>query len=126
MPVSRLQFTIAYLLFLVAGLGPLAIGIASFAPRMSSGTAGGVGFLVLLPLTLAGFAATIGGVIRTFKFGMPRLLVILSVLSMLYAGSFLMSDSDVLPVWLGNAVPLVLGIAIVAMAVYGLIISRKS
>lgn len=111
--------TTAHLLFLIVGLGPLASGIASLVP-MSTGTAGGVGLLVLVPLTLAGFVAAVAGVMRTIHLRGPRSLVILSILSVLYVAAFFTMDTDFMPDWLGQYMPPGLGLAIVATALYGL------
>ena len=122
--VSRRATGTAYWLFLVAGIGPLATGIANFVP-MSTGTAGGVGFLLLVPLTLISFAAMVAGIIRTARLGKPSSLIALSVLSFLYVAAFFTTDSDLLPVWLTRMLPLVLGLSMVGIAIYGLGTRRK-
>lgn len=55
----------------------------------------------------------------------PRSLVILSVLSILYVAAFFAAESVDPPGRLNSAVPVALGAVIIAIAVRGLILSRR-
>ena len=65
------------------------------------------------------------GWVQTVKLGMPGRPVILSVLALFYVASFLATDSDLLPAWLRRLIPVVLGLIMVAIAVDGLVDSRR-
>lgn len=109
---SRRARDIAYGCFLFAGLVPLLIAVLSQI-RMDTGTAGGVGLLLLVPLTIAAIVAVVIGIRHTLHQWRHWPLVVCSVFSALYLVVFL---TEVGPDWFRNLLPVAYGLTMVALA----------
>jgi hypothetical protein len=109
---TRRARDIAYACFLFAGLVPLLIAVLSKIP-MDTGTAGGVGLLLLVPLTMAAIVAVVIGVRHSVHEWRHWPLVVCSVFSALYLVVFL---TEVGPEWFRNLLPIAYGLTTVVLA----------
>jgi hypothetical protein len=83
MTESKRKYDIAYGSFAFVGVTSLIVGLLSFVP-MDTATAGGLGFLVLIPLSIISLAAILVGFVYTIILFRHRRLIILSLLSILF------------------------------------------
>lgn len=113
---------LAYGSFLFCGLSALSIRVMSMIP-MDSGTAGGLGFLVAIPLFFASLAAMVSGIVLSVRLWQDRLLLALSGLSVLYIVQFMTEFGSTA---FSNSVPVVYGVvACVSSGVWFLVLRRK-
>ena len=77
-PTERRNHDIAYACFIPPGIVHLIAGVSHFIP-MDSGTAGGIGFLILIPLTIAAIVAVPIGIFYVVSFSLWRDPVLMSV-----------------------------------------------
>ena len=108
---SRRARDVAYACFLFAGLVPLFIAVLSEIP-MDTGTAGGVGLLVLVPLTMAAIVAVVIGIRHTVRQWRHWPLVVCSLFSALYLVVFL---TEVGPDWFRDLLPIAYGLTMVVL-----------
>ena len=111
----------AYLCFLPPGLVYLIAGIASLVP-LDSGEAGGIGFLVLIPLSLLSLVAVPVGIYYTLSFRRDWILLFLAIATILMLVQLF---AEVGPVRLRNLLGLVYGIAVVVGAGSWFLYRRK-
>ena len=83
MTETRQKYDIAYGCFLFCGVVALSISCLSFIP-MDTGIAGGLGFLVVIPLSMASLVAMVIGIGYTIRLYHHWPLVALSLLSVLF------------------------------------------
>ncbi len=118
----RPQYDLAYGCFLLCGLTALIISAMSALP-MDSGTAGGLGFLVALPLFLTSLLAMVFGVVLSVRLWKDWSLVNLSGMSLLFIVELL---TEVGSTAFYNAVPVVYGIGVVVIfGVWFLVLRRR-
>jgi len=115
------DFDIAYGSFLFCGVVALSISILSYIP-MGSGTAGGLGFLVFIPLSLASLAAIVVGIVHTIKRYHHWQLVVLSVLSVMFVAEMITEYGSVM---FYNLVPIVYGVCTCVFSFVWFVILRK-
>ena len=80
---SRTTHDLAYLCFLPTTLISVVSGILKFIP-VDTGTAGGVGFLILIPLALLALVSVPTGIVLSLRYRQDRALLLLSFLTVLY------------------------------------------
>jgi hypothetical protein len=83
MTETRLRYDVAYGCFFFCGVVALLISTISVIP-MDTGTSGGLGFMVLIPLSIASLVAMVIGISYTIRFRQHRPLVVLSLFSVLF------------------------------------------
>lgn len=83
MTETRLRYDIAYGCFFFCGVVDLLISTLSVIP-MDTGDAGGLGFLVLIPLSIASLVTVVVGISYTIRFRKHWPLVVLSLMSVLF------------------------------------------
>lgn len=115
------DFDIAYGSFLFCGVVALSIGILSYIP-MDSGIAGGLGFLIFIPLSLASLAAIVVGIVHTIKLYHHWQLIILSVLSVMFLAEMFTEYGSVM---FYNIVPIFYGVITCAFSLVWFGILRK-
>lgn len=108
---ARRKHDVAYACFLVPGLFCLINGIASHV-TMDTGTAGGIGFLVLIPLALASVFAVPAGIINAVPFRQDPLLMLLVAATALMIVQFF---AEVGSVPVRNLVGLLYGIIVIGI-----------
>lgn len=86
--IDRARQDRAYLCFLPSGLLAVAAGIAASTP-MDTGTAGGVGYLVLLPLVLFVLVFAPRGIFLAIMLRRDYMFLMLSVLTVLWVVAML-------------------------------------
>ncbi|MCH7603193.1 MAG: hypothetical protein IIB54_10530 [Planctomycetes bacterium] len=90
---------------------------------MDSGIAGGLGFLVAIPLFLTSLVAMVSGLVLSVRLWKDRPLVILSGMSILFIAEFLTEYGSTA---FYNAVPVVYGVGVVAISsVWFLVLRRR-
>lgn len=118
----RSEYDLAYGCFLLCGLMVLIISAMSAIP-MDSGIAGGLGFLVAIPLFLTSLVAMVSGLVLSVRLWKDRPLVILSGMSILFIAEFLTEYGSTA---FYNAVPVVYGVGVVAISsVWFLVLRRR-
>ena len=118
----RSEYDRAYGYFLFCGFTALFISGMSAIP-MTSGTAGGLGFLVAIPLFLASLAAMVGGMVLTVRLWNDWFLVSLSGMSLLFLAEIITEYGTTA---FYNAVPVVYGVGVVAISgVWFLVLRRR-
>ncbi len=105
---DRHKHDIAYLCFIPPGLVFLAGSLAAYVP-MSTGTAGGIGFLVLIPLTLASLYTVPKGMYFAVSHRRDFVLIFLSVTTILMVVQLILELGSV---GARNATGLVYGAAV--------------
>jgi hypothetical protein len=115
------DFDIAYGSFLFCGVVALSISVLSYIP-MDSGTAGVMGFLVFIPLSLASLAAIVVGIVLAIKLYHHWQLIILSVLSVMFVAEMITEYGSVM---FYNMVPIFYGVITCAFSLVWFGILRK-
>jgi hypothetical protein len=100
------NYDIAYACFTFCGGVALFIGVLSFVP-MGTGTAGGIGILIMVPLSIASIGAMIAGLVYTVILFKHWPFVLLSLLSLLFIAEVV---TEFGPVVFYNLVPVIYGI----------------
>jgi len=100
------NYDIAYACFAFCGGVALFIGILSFVP-MGTGAAGGIGILIMVPLSIASIGAMIAGFVYTVILFKHWPLVVLSLLTLLFVAEVV---TEFGPVIFYNLVPVIYGI----------------
>lgn len=121
MPDTRQQYDIAYGCFLFIGVVLLFISILSFIP-MGNGVAGGLGFLVMIPLAIASLMAMVVGIGYSARLYHHWPLVFLSLLSILFVAEMV---TEYGPVAFYNMVPVLYGASTCAFSLVWFLILRK-
>lgn len=121
MKKNRSAYDLAHGCFLLCGLTALAIGAMSAIP-LDPGIAGGVGFLVAIPLSLASLAAMVVGIVLTVRLWKQWTLVFLSGASVLLTVELLIEYGSTT---FYNAVPIVYGAGVVAICGAWFLVSRR-
>jgi len=117
---NRKSYGIAYGSFLLCGLFALFTGLASLIPA-SSGWAGGIGFLVILPLSFLVFAAWCTGIWQTIVLPKQPLLTALALFSVCYILE-IMTEFGPAPFY--NAANWVYGAITIIVSLYWFLIQR--
>lgn len=117
----RSEYDLAYGCFLFSGLTALIISGMSAIP-MDSGTAGGLGFLVAIPLFLASLVAMVSGIVLSVRLWKDWFLVTLSGMSVLFLAEFLTEYGSTA---FYNAVPVVYGVGVVAISGVWFLVLRR-
>lgn len=115
------KYDLAYGCFLFCGLVVLFLGILSFIP-MDDGIAGGLGFLVFIPLSMASLVAMVVGIGFSIRFYHHWPLVVLSLLSVLFIAEVV---TEYGPAMLYNAVPILYGISACGFSLAWFLVLRK-
>ena len=90
---------------------------------MGSGMAGGLGFLVAIPLFLVSLAAMLVGIVQSLRFWKEWSLVILTGMSILFIAELVTEYGSTA---FYNAVPIVYGVGVVAISgVWFLVLRRR-
>ena len=104
--LSQSEYDIAYGCFLFSGVALLLISGFSYIP-MDTGSAGGLGFLVLIPLFMASLGAMVVGIVYSVRLFNHWPLSILSLLSVLFVAEFFTEYGSAT---FYNLVPIVYGV----------------
>lgn len=110
---KRWKHDIAYACFLPPGLLSLIAAISMYFP-MDTGTAGGIGFLILIPLSLLALTTVPIGVYYSVVYWRDAALVILSLGTIL---TMVQMFAEIGPVQLRNVLGLVYGVLVFALEV---------
>ena len=105
------NYDVAYGSFLFCGLVALLTSVLSYIP-MDSGTAGGIGFLVLIPLALASLGAMAVGIVQAIRYYRHWPLIILSVLTLLFLAEIVTEYGSVK---FYNMAPIIYGLCVCAI-----------
>ena len=111
MRAPRADYDIGYGLFLFSGLVALFVGALGSIP-MGTGTAGGVGMFVALPLYVGSLLAMLTGIGFAFRLRDELGLVILSGLAILFMANFF---TEAVPAPVANYVPVGYGAVVVTV-----------
>jgi hypothetical protein len=103
---NRSKYDLAYGCFLLCGASALVVGVLSATP-MDSGAAGGLGFLVAIPLALASIVALVVGIVLALLLWKHWPLLLLAGMTILFVTEIV---TEAGPVAFYNAVPLLYGI----------------
>jgi hypothetical protein len=117
----RSEYDLAHGCFLFCGLTALIIAAMSAIP-MDDGTAGGLGFLVIIPLSLASLAAIVVGIVLSVRIWNEWALVILSGMSLLFIAEVFTEYGSTA---FYNAVPVAYGIGVTAISVVWFLVLRR-
>jgi len=117
---NRKRYDIAYGGFLLCGLFALFTGLASLIPA-SSGWAGGIGFLVILPLSFFALVAWCTGIWQTIVLPKQPLLTALALFSVCYILE-IMTEFGPAPFY--NAINWVYGAVTIIVSLYWFLIQR--
>ncbi len=115
------KYDVAYGCFLFCGVAVLLISELSFIP-MDDGTAGGLGFLVFIPLSLVALVAMAVGIGYTIRLYNHWPLVVLSLLSVLFIAEVVTEYGSAK---LYNAVPILYGLSASGFSLAWFLILRK-
>lgn len=110
---GKTTHNLAYLCFLPPALLGTLSGLSTIIP-MDTGTAGGVGFLILIPLALVALASVPSGVILSLRFRGDYALLILSFLTILFVLEMFIEAGSVK---FYNIVSLIYGITVISVLV---------
>lgn len=116
-----LKYDIAYGCFLFCGVTALFIGSLSFIP-MDDGTAGGLGFLVVIPLSMASLAAMAVGLVSTILLYRHWPLIVLSFSSVLFLA---VTVTEYGSVQFYNVVPILYGLGACGFSFAWFLILRR-
>ena len=105
-PYNRWQYDLAYGCFTFCGLVALLIGLFTFLP-IGFDSAGGFGYLLLIPLTAMSFGAMLLGLIMAARLFRHRPLALLALVSLLFVAEIV---TEFGPVLLFNLAPLIYGL----------------
>jgi len=114
-------FDAAYGSFLFCGLVSTLIGLASYVP-MDTGTAGAIGLIILIPLSIVGIGAMILGLILSFLLRSHNPLVVLSILSIAFIIEVVSEAGS--PSFY-NSVILIYGVLAIGIPSWWFIVKRK-
>lgn len=118
---KRSGYDLAHGCFLLCGSSALIISAMGAIPA-ASGTAGGLGFLVAIPLSLASLVAMVSGLVLTIRLWKDWSLIILSGMSLLFIAELL---SEYGSAAFYNAVPVVYGAGVVAISGAWILVLRR-
>ena len=111
---------LAYACFLPPGLVSLISAVSTVIP-MSSGTAGGIGFLVLIPLSLAALVSIPAGIYLSIVLRNDIFLPLLSILTILRLVEIVTEAGSV---WFYNATGWVYGIVLMIVEASWFLVRR--
>lgn len=103
---NRFKYDLAYGCFLFCGASVLVIGVMGAIP-MNSGAAGGLGFLVAIPLALAFIAALVVGIVLSLLLWRHWPLPLLAAMTILLGAEVILEAG---PVAFYNGVPFIYGL----------------
>lgn len=118
---ERRKHDIAYGCFLAPGAVSLIAAIAGAIP-MDSGTAGGIGFLVLIPLAMVALVAVPVGVFYSIVFRRDGVLLLLSILTIFMLAEVVTEAGSV---EFYNATGLVYGILVLVLEASWFLLRRR-
>ncbi len=113
---------IAYACFIPPGLVSLIGSIAAYVP-MSTGTAGGIGLLVLVPLTMLALGTVPIGLYYSVLLRKDAALPLLSILTVL---RFALIVTDVGPAWAYNLSGVAYGLVVVGLVAFWFLWRRRA
>lgn len=108
---NRFKYDLAYGCFLFCGASALVVGVMGAIP-MDSGAAGGLGFLVAIPLALAFIAAVVVGIVLSLVLWRHWPLLLLAAMTILFVAEIVTEAGNAA---LYNAAPFLYGIASLAI-----------
>jgi hypothetical protein len=117
----RRKHDIAYACFLAPGVVSLIASMAPYVP-MDTGTAGGIGFLVLIPLSMVALATVPIGVFYSIMFWRDAALPILSILTILMLAQVIAEAGPVTP---RNVMGLVYGVIVLILEASWFLVRRR-
>lgn len=109
---KRREYDVAYACFMLCGLTALITSLVSMIPT-DTGTAGAIGFLVLVPLALASIAALGCGIVMTVRLWRHTPLIALSAMSLLVVAEVATEYGSTA---FYNTVPIVYGVGVIAIS----------
>ena len=118
---ARLGRDAAYGCFLFAGLVEVAVAVVSSIP-MGTGTAGGLGLLVFVPLVIAALLTMVAGTVLTVSVRNEAVLWLLAGLTVARLAQFFAEWG---PVAFRNAAPLIYGAVAVLSSVWWFGVRRR-
>ena len=121
MTESRRKYDIAYGCFLFSGVVALSISGLSFIP-MDTGSAGGLGFLVLVPLSITLLVAMVVGIGCTIQLYYHWPLIVLSLLSVLFVAELVTEYGSAK---FYNIVPILYGVITCVFSAAWFLVFRK-
>ena len=117
----RSEYDLAYGCFLFCGLTALTISAMSAIP-MDSGTAGGLGFLVAIPLFLASLMTIVSGIVLSVRLWKDWPLITLFGMSVLFLAEFFTEYGSTA---FYNALPVVYGVGVFAISGAWFLVVRR-
>jgi hypothetical protein len=115
------SYDIAYSSFLICGVVVLLTAITSLIP-MSTGTAGSIGFLILIPLSIISAIALLVGLLYAIRLRQHMPLTVLAILSVLFVVEVI---SEFGPSLFYNSVNWIYGSIAIFMPLWWFFIKRK-